>query len=119
MSAPMDNERGIALGLVLIATVIFGIAAFGLLFMAMSQSQQQSFLSEDRLRARYAAEAGLVMAMQEMWQNDCVFGAAGNYLLDTDNDGTNETTVTVTMTPACPPAAATPSKLQAKVTWVP
>jgi hypothetical protein len=106
----MRNERGVVLGLIIITSVIFGIAAFGILLLAMSRLRQSKYLGEDRLRAGYAAEAGLVMAMQELWVDpaDCAFGPY------TITDGTNNTTVTVTATP-CPGGAA--SKLQAKVTW--
>ena len=117
------SERGVVLGLIIITSVIFGIAAFGILMLAMSRLRQGNFLGENRLRAEYAAEAGLVMAMQELWrdQTDCAFGPANNgvYQLDTDNNpttgpGGSETTVTVTTT-GCPPTPGT--KLQAKVTF--
>ena len=112
----MNNraERGVVLGMVLITSVIFGIAAFGLLFLAMSQSTQTVVVSESRTRARYAAESGLVMAMQELWANplDCAFGP---YNLDTNNDGINETTVTVAAVPC--PAPGIMSTLQATVTF--
>src|SRR3989338_848249 len=109
------GERGVVLGVVLITSIIFGIAAFGLLSLAVNQMGQVNLVSEDRTRARYAAESGLVMAMQELWANpaDCAFGP---YTIDTynDPDPANDTTVTVTANP-CPVGVA--SKLQAKVTF--
>lgn len=112
----LSGERGVVLGIVIITAIIFGIAAFGLLSMAVNQARQATFVSQDRARARYAAESGLVMAMQELWvdQNDCVFGP---YNLDTNGDGANETTVTVTRSGICPPPPNTLSTLQAKVTF--
>ena len=116
----LGDERGVVLGLVIVTSIIFGIAAFGLLIFAMSRLRVSNYLGADRFRAGYAAEAGLVKAMQELWRdpNDCAFGPANNgvYTLDTYNDGdpSNDTTVTVTTT-GCPPAPGT--KLQAKVTF--
>jgi hypothetical protein len=115
----LRSERGVALGLIIITSIVFGIAAFGLLYSATNQGEQGQFLGEGRLRARYAAEAGLVMAMQEQFVNpaDCAFGAGPpfNYFLDTDNDATNDTKVSVTLVPC--PSAGTASKMQAKVSW--
>lgn len=115
------GERGVVLSLVIITSIIFGIAAFGLLTMALSRLRiSGALLGPNRLRAGYAAEAGVVMAMQELWANpaDCAFGPANNgvYTIDTYNDGdpSNDTTVTVTTT-GCPPTPGT--KLQAKVTF--
>lgn len=101
------DKRGVVLGLIIITSVIFGIAAFGILMLAMSRMRQSNYLGEDRLRAQYAAEAGIVKAMQELWANpaDCAFGP---YDI---TDGTNTTAVIVTAV-GCPPA-----KLQAKVTF--
>ena len=112
----MKNERGVVLGLVIITSVIFGIAAFGILMLAMSRLRVGNVLGEGRLRAQYAAEAGLVMAMQKMWDPANCAALGSPYNLDTNNDGTNDTTVTVTVTP-CPIASGVPSKLQAKVTF--
>ena len=110
----LGDERGVVLGLVIITSIIFGIAAFGLLIFAMSRLRVSGYLGPERLRAGYAAEAGVVMAMQELWANpaDCAFGP---YNLDTNGDGSLETTVTVTAVPCPGPGAL--SKLQAKVTF--
>jgi len=92
-----DQRRGIALGLVVITAFIFAIAAFAVLTMAIS-SAQRSGESEDRLRAQFAAEAGLVWAMQKLFVDaaDPSFCGGGvNMPFDTDGDGTNETTVNI------------------------
>ena len=57
-----SNERGIALGLVIITAMVFSIAAFAALTMSMARINQSAY-NVRRLQARYAAEAGLVWAM--------------------------------------------------------
>ena len=111
------GERGVVLGVVIITSVIFGIAAFGLLSFAMNQAAQTSFVSEKRTRARYAAESGLVYAMEQLWvnPNDCTLGPPGP--LDTDNDGTPDATVTVTRPGPCPAPSGAVFTLQAQVTF--
>lgn len=105
----MNNERGAVLAIVLATSVIFGIAAFGLLSLTVNKTRQTAYLGEGRLRARYAAEGGVVMAMQELWEDptDCTFGPY-------DVGGT---AVTVTRT-GCP-APGPSSQLRATVTWTP
>ena len=102
------GERGVVLGIILITSVIFGIAAFRLLSFAVNHAAQTNFIGEDRLRARYAAEAGLVTVMSRLWWTPA---AAGPWAIpiDTDNDGINDMTVNVSW--------AGPAKLQAKVNW--
>jgi Tfp pilus assembly protein PilX len=113
------NQRGAVLGLVIISSVIFGIAAFGLLSLAVNRSRQTGYISIDRIRARYAAEAGLVKAMQELWVNpsDCSFGP---YVMDTfdesPNNPANDTTVTILAT-NCPRPVGQLTTLNAKVTF--
>ena len=109
------GERGVVLGIVLITSVIFGIAAFGLLSLALGQAWQATAVSEDRIRARYAAETGLVKVMQRLWASSAECGP-WSYSLDTDDDGTNDTTATVTAT-NCPRAPGTLSTLKATVTF--
>jgi hypothetical protein len=110
----IQGERGVVLGIILITAVIFGIAAFGLLSFAVNQAGQANFVGEDRIRARYTAESALVWAMQELWANpaDCAFGP---YIFDTNDDGTNDTTATVTAAPC--PAPGVLSTLKAQVTF--
>ena len=55
--------------IVLVSALVFSIAAFGVLTMAVSRVQQINYLSENRIRARFAAEAGLVWATQRLWVN--------------------------------------------------
>lgn len=111
------NERGLALAVALMTAIIFGIAAFGLLALAMGRSSQAITVGGGtRLRARYAAEAGLVQVMQKLYAKaPPAPGSCGPWSIpmDTDNDGTNETTVNVTANPC----TAASTKLSAKVTF--
>jgi len=68
------NERGIALGIVILTAVVFSVAAFAVLTLTLGGTQRSS-ASEQRLRAQYAAEAGLVWAMQRLWANPNYCGA--------------------------------------------
>lgn len=104
------DERGLALGVVLIMTILFSVAAYGIV--AFTQGGvQRSAVNVDRLRARYAAEAGLVYASQRLWIDPnypaaCCAPAGGcqgatqtdTRPLDTDGNGTNETNVLITVT---------------------
>ena len=89
------NTRGAALVIVLVSALIFSIAAFGVLTMAVSRAQQVDYVSETRIRARFAAEAGMVWATQRLWATPgwppgCVPGndqAAPVWTIDTDGAG--------------------------------
>lgn len=65
----MGNERGLILGVMVISAFVFSVAALAALTVAFGQSQQAKEFHEDRLSARYAAEAGVVWAMQRLWAN--------------------------------------------------
>ena len=67
------NEHGIALGVVLMMALIFGAVAAGALMLSASRSQT-SGLQAHRLKAQYAAEAGLVFAMQRLWKDPAYCG---------------------------------------------
>lgn len=62
------NERGIALGVVVVMAMVFAVGAFGTMMLSTSRGQV-SGLQAHRLKAQYAAEAGLVTAMQKLWGN--------------------------------------------------
>jgi len=63
----ISRERGAALGLVIITAVVFAVAAFAALTMALSRAQVANTIGPERLRSNYAAEAGLVWAMERLW----------------------------------------------------
>ena len=108
------HRRGIALVVVLLTAVVFSIAAFGVLTVAVSRARQIDYLGEDRIRYRAAAEAGLVWAMQRLWVTPGWCGAPPFPPLDTDGDGIPETVVSITVAPCGPNVQHT---LDAKVTW--
>ena len=101
------NERGIVLGMAIIAAIIFSIAAFAMLMMAMNQRRRIKEFDVDRLRARYAAEAGLVWAQERLWVDPNFCGGP----LPTK---VNDLDVTVTVSPPCPGAT---HQIKASVTY--
>jgi len=70
------NQRGAALGIVIISAVIFSIMAYAVLAMSLSKAQLADY-PVDRARAHYAAEAGVVWAREQLW-NDSAFCANSN-----------------------------------------
>ena len=122
--------RGFALTAVIMMAVIFGIAAFGILTMALGARQRSRF-HEERLGARYAAEAALVWAQQQLWANNgagtpaaqgCFAGVppAGDFCIDDDNNpATPDTCVDVTLTGNPPPCGGANRQLSANVVYQP
>ena len=104
-------ERGMALGIVILTSIVFTTAAFAVLSLSLSRTADAQF-KEQRLRARYAAEAGLVRAMGRFWRQDvvgdaveyppgCAAGSpsgAEEWAWDFDGDGTVEPNEKVTIT---------------------
>lgn len=110
---PTTNRRGIALGVVILTSVVFSIAAYAILFMMMGLKQRNSFY-ERNLRVRYATESGLVWAQQRLWANpaEC-FGGNPDFTIDDDaNPLTAAIGVDIIRTPC-----GGDSTLQAKVTY--
>ena len=91
----MRDQRGAALGIVIVTALICGVAAYTVLFMA-SSATRRGRMFHARTRAHYLAEAGLVVAMQRLWVNPDY--CSGTEFVDTDGDGTGDTPVTVTVT---------------------
>lgn len=117
------NKRGTALGVVLMASIVFTVSAFAVLTIGMSSNQRTELLYGDRIKARYAAEAGVVWTMQKLWQDPTWFSNAG-YTgspgdppeLDTDGDGKADTKVDVIL-PKCTKTPCEARKLQARVIY--
>jgi len=80
------NNRGAALGLVIVTAAIFAVAAFAALTMALSRAQVATVIGPERLRASYAAEAGLVWAMERLWTTPAWGSPPGNVDLVVPND---------------------------------
>ena len=129
----MKHAQGSALLVVILTAVVFSIAAFTVLMIALSAHRRPGLKTEAEFRARYAAEAGLVYAMQNLWNEavtpyppGCPVGAplgSETISLDTDNNIATgpplppppgrETDVIITVT-NCGPNQ--PHTLSAKVT---
>ena len=105
------NERGMVLGIVLLSSIVFSIASLAMFTLAMSHTQASHHETE-KLRARYAAEAGLVRAMEKLWNDPAYCGEA--WSIDTNGDGTAETTMTITVTNC---GAGNTRTISAKVTY--
>jgi Tfp pilus assembly protein PilX len=69
----MTQERGAALTITIMIALITAIALYAILMMASSQARQAAFTAS-RLRARYAAEIGLVWAQQRLRDNPAYCG---------------------------------------------
>ena len=90
------HERGLALGIVIITAVIFAIVAYAVLEMSVNKSQLSGY-EEKRVRARYAAEAGLVQAYEKLWSDPTYCGETMNF--DSDGDpATPDQQVVITVT---------------------
>lgn len=118
---PSRQGGWIVLGAAIIAAILFSVAAFAALSVGLSGRQRSLQITEGRLRAQYAAEAGLVWAAQRLWADPDIlvnpvkcFSANPDFSLDTDGPGPlPPTAVDITASP-CPSAATT---LKAKVTY--
>ena len=91
-----STQRGMVLGIVVVMAFIAAVASYTILLVAASQARQGQFWRQ-RFRARYAAEAGIVWAMERLWANQAYCGAPDPPPFDTDGDGVADTTVDVTM----------------------
>ena len=128
------NERGVALGAVIMTAVVFSVAAVAALTMVLSRANLLKFADESRLRARFAAEAGLVWAAQQLFEDPDILTDAskcftGNsnpdfcdppavdadFCVDTDGNGKPETKVDIVANP-CPVSGTVETTLKAKVT---
>ena len=113
------RERGAALGFVIAIAALFAIAVFAALVMALSARQHSTEFYEQRLRARYAAESGIVWAMQRLWADptEC-FPGPGDFTVP-DPDGAGPLApidVQISVPPPCTPATVNKT-LKATVTY--
>ena len=111
------SERGAILGLVTVMALACAIASYTVLMMAGSDVRQGGFY-EGRTESRYAAEAGLIWAMQQLWVDPYWQSAAGTTDVTVDVNG-RPVNVDIIM-PSCGVVAPTPCpsrSLQAKVVY--
>jgi Tfp pilus assembly protein PilX len=110
MGKRLTSPRGAAtLIIVLITALLAGIAAYSVLQMMIAEARQARFYRE-RMRARYAAEAGIVWAQQRLWDNEAWSSGVG-----TDFTLPDGTTVDVVMAPCG--ASCFPRDITSEVTW--
>ena len=92
MSRPqLREERGAVLGASILTALVCSVIAYLVMFLAVSQARQARFYHQ-RVRARYATEAAIVWAQQQLRANPafCLTNGNGPLL-----EG-YQTTVTVT-----------------------
>ena len=107
------GNKGAALVAVIVTALVTSVVSFGVLLLAMSHAQT-SDVQIDRLRAQYAAEAGLVLAQQKLWVNPDYCGES--WSLDTDGvGGVAPTPVSIQVTPCVP--GTSQHRIQARVTY--
>ena len=107
----MSDQRGAALWIVIVTAFMCAVAAYSILFMASSEARRARYF-RDRTGARYLAETGLVIAMQQLWADPAYCG--GSELVDTDGNGAGDQPVVVTVTNC---GANNVHQLQTKVTF--
>lgn len=68
-----NRERGAVLGIVMLVALVATIASYAMLEVAVSRARQARFY-RDRLPSRYAAEAAIVWAQQQLWTDSLFCG---------------------------------------------
>jgi hypothetical protein len=106
----------------MVFAVLSAISVFVTLHLAVSQAHHAKFY-DDRAIARYAAEAALVWAREQIWINPMGAAAAAcfpqvapaaDFTIDHDGNGATPV-ISVDVTAAPCPAPGTTSQLSAKV----
>jgi len=100
----MKQQRGAALLVVLFVALVGSVGVYGVLMTSMGMTRQSIGLS-NALRARYAAEAGLVWARQRLWESLQDFGGGTDLTVNG---------MDVDVTGAC---STLPCDLQARVVY--
>ena len=91
-STKRSDQKGAVLGLAILTALIGSIASYAMLASAMSQAHHAKFF-RDRTRARYLAEAGVVIAQQRLLANPSY--TAVNEPVDVDGDSAPDVQLTV------------------------
>ena len=118
MSARLSSRRGVALAAVTALALAAAIAAYGLLIIAVSQARHTTFI-ERRVRAGYAAEAGIAWAMEQLQTNSTFSSAAGSTDVTVDPDPGvpgDEISVDIIL-PACTATPCEDRRIQARVSY--
>ena len=98
----MNNNRGWVLSLVIVTAVIFAIAAYTALFMAVSRLRRSGSLTVRQVHARLAAQGGMAWAMQKLIDDPTWDSPAGNVDLTLNGMGVDIIIDPCANTP-CPP----------------
>jgi Tfp pilus assembly protein PilX len=106
------DNRGMAMTLVLTMAVVAALAAYGNLMLAVQQARSSEHLQAHAL-ARYAAEAGYIIARERLWVNSnyCTGadasapGVIENF--DGNADGTTDLTIELKVYPCVAGATRT------------
>ena len=106
----MRCQQGTVLPLTVAIALLASISAYTILMMARAQALQARFYRE-RTLARYAAEAGIVWAMQRLWNDPAWSSGAG-----TDFTTPEGVAVDIVM-PSCALTPCERRQLQAIVTY--
>ena len=93
---------------IVMSALVAVIASYGILQVAVNQARRAGFYRK-HTRGQYAAEAGLVWAQQQLWNNPAYCGNPQPPAIDGIN-----VTVIVTAPAGC--AAGNPRTIQTKVT---
>ena len=110
----LSSNRGMVMGFAILTAFLAALSSYVMLQLVVSGAQHARYY-RNRSISRYAAEAGLVWAQQQMWSGlgGC-FGANPDIQIDHDgNVATPPINVDIIATP-CPPAE---TRLTAVVTW--
>ena len=68
----LSEKRGMVLGVAILTAIICAIASYVVLFLAVSQARHARFYHQ-RVRARYATEAAIVWAQQQLRADEAGF----------------------------------------------
>ncbi len=109
----LSNRSGMVLGMSIVLAVLFALVAYSNLLLAISQAEQTRFFKAHP-NAKYAAEAGVVIARERLMVNAnyCGPGGTGTWTQQVDSDGDGAITaadlnVQITLSAPCPAAKHT------------
>ncbi len=109
----LSSRSGMVLGMSIILAVLFALVAYSNLLLAISQAEQTRFF-KSHPTAKYAAEAGIVIARERLMANPnyCGPGGTGTWTQQVDSDGDGfvkaaDLNVQITLSAPCPSAKHT------------
>ena len=97
MRGAMRNERGAVIWVSIVTAMIFGIAAYAALYLAMSQARRSAVFAQQP-GARYLTEAAQMVTRARLWDDPTLCLSAAPVSIDTNGDSIGDTNVEVTIT---------------------